>query len=552
MKHIAVKPLLAAMLSLPFAAQAATTPDAGSLLQQIKPQAAPAPSSSGTGLKIEPQGKSQAPASTAFEVKHIRVIGNTLFDTAALHALVADGEGKKLDLAGLDELAARITDFYHRHGYPLARAIIPAQTVSDGVLTIQVIEARYGKIKLNNRSPVNKLLLDETLSPLHSGQVVQQQDMNHALLLLSDIPGVAINATLKPGAAVGTSDLDVQATSKGRVAGNVFADNYGNRYTGKTRAGATVNFLNPLHHGDVLGATVLASGSGFDYGRLSYDTLLNGRGTRLGGAYSAVHYVLGDTLAALQAHGTAQVASLWAKQPFVRSPNLNLYGQLEYDQKTLRDRVDTSGTRTDRHLDNWVLSFNGDLRDTWLSGGVNTWSLALTSGHVGYDNTIAAAVDSASVKTQGSFSKWNANYARHQALNANNELYLALAGQWSNKNLDSAQKMSVGGPYTVRAYDMGAISGDSGYVGNLELRHQLGAQWRTTLFVDTAHVTINRTPWTTGINSATLNGAGIGVNWSGPAQWYAQAYVATRIGSVPTLIANTSTTHAWVVLGKGF
>lgn len=552
MKPLLLKPLAAALLLLPFAAQAAATPDAGSLLQQMKPQTAPVPSSSGTGLRIEQQGGAQLAPSAAFTVKRIRISGNTLFDSAMLHELVADGEGKKLDLRGLDQLAARITDYYRSHGYPLARAIIPAQTIKDGVLTMQVIEARYGKIRVDNQSRVNDLLLDDTLSPLQSGQVIGQQNMDHALLLLSDIPGTAINATLKPGATVGTSDLDVQASSKGALAANIFADNYGNRYTGKTRAGATVDFLNPLHHGDVLGASVMASGSGLDYGRISYESLLNGRGTRLGASYSAVHYVLGDTLAALRAHGNANVGSLWARQPFIRSRNLNLYGQLQYDQKKLRDRVDASGIRTDRHLDNWVLSLNGDLRDTLLSGGINTWSLGLTSGRVGYDDATAAAADAATAQTQGSYSKWNANFARHQAINADNELYLALAGQWSSKNLDSAEKMSVGGPYTVRAYDMGAASGDTGYVGNLELRHKLGEQWQGSLFADSAHVTVNRNPWATGANSATLNGAGIGVNWSGPAEWHASAYFATRLGSVPTLVANSSSSRAWVEVGKQF
>ncbi|BBI99978.1 hypothetical protein FGKAn22_16710 [Ferrigenium kumadai] len=552
-----MKPLLAALLSLPLAAQAAgaVVPDAGSLLQQIKPSAPPEPSPSETGLKIEPRSGVKLPPSAPFEVKAIRISGNTLFDTATLHALVAEGEGKKLDLSQLDELAARITDYYQSHGYPLARAIIPAQTIRDGMLDFEVIEARYGRIKLDNRSRVDDALLQGTLSPLQGGQVVGQREMDRALLLLSDIPGVAVNATLKSGEAVGTSDLQVEATAAPAFAAQVSVDNYGNRYTGKTRAGATVNFTNPLHHGDVLGATLLGSGSGLDYGRISYESLLNGLGTRIGGAYSAVHYVLGDTLAPLNAHGTAQVGSLWVRQPFMRSRDLNLYGQLQYDRKMLRDRIDTSAIRTDRHLGNWVLSLNGDLRDALLSGGVNTWSLAWTSGRVSFDDATAQAVDAATAGTQGSFSKWDANFARHQALTPENELYIEVAAQWANANLDSAEKMTVGGPYTVRAYDVGAASGDTGYAGSVEWRHDLragGGQWQAVAFVDSAHVTVNKSPWVGGANGATLSGAGVGLNWAGGDQWHAKAYIASRLGSTPALVANSSSTRAWVEIGKGF
>ncbi|MEO8628796.1 MAG: POTRA domain-containing protein [Betaproteobacteria bacterium] len=100
----------------------------------------------------------------------------------------------------MGELAARITDYYHSHGHPLARAIIPAQTIRSGIVRIDIIEARYGKIGLNNRSRVNDPLLEATLLPLQSGQGIRQAELDHALLLLSDTPSVVVAATFKPGA----------------------------------------------------------------------------------------------------------------------------------------------------------------------------------------------------------------------------------------------------------------------------------------------------------------------------------------------------------------
>jgi len=488
-------------------------------------------------------------------VKVIRIEGNSLFDTAPLHALVADAEGKRLTLPQLDELAARITDYYHRHGYPLARAIIPAQTISDGVLAIRVIEARYGKIELDNRSRVNASLLEAALAPLHSGQPIAEQEMNRALLLLSDIPGVEVSATLKPGETVGTSDMRVETTPGPNVIGNLRLDNYSNRYLGRVRLSGWVSLINPLHHGDVLSANLLSSGSGLEYGRVSYETLLNGHGTRIGGAYSALHYVLGDTLAALDAHGTARVGSLWAKHTLMRGREISLYGQIQYDGKQLRDRIDTTATRTDRHLDNWVLGFSGDLRGPLLFGGINTWSLSWASGHLGFDDAIAQAVDAATARTQGRFSKWNASFSRLQTLTPNDALYITAAAQWADSNLDSAEKMTVGGPYSVRAYDMGAASGDTGYLGTVELRHHLGAfaggQWQALAFVDSAHVTVNETPWVAGTNNATLTGAGLGLNWTLSSGWNVKACIASRLGSTPELVSSTASTRGWLEIGKG-
>ena len=54
--------------------------------------------------------------------------------------LVADAEGRSLTLSRIEGLAKRITDYYHAHGYPLARAVIPPQTIEDGVVEIRVNE----------------------------------------------------------------------------------------------------------------------------------------------------------------------------------------------------------------------------------------------------------------------------------------------------------------------------------------------------------------------------------------------------------------------------
>ena len=552
---------LAALLAVtffPLAAQAADpiAPSAGTILQEVKPATPPVPSSAGTGLTIEKEGGAKLPPSAPFLVKELRITGNEKIDTKTLHALVAEGEGKTLTLEQLGDLAGRITDYYHSHGYPLARAIIPAQTIRDGVVIIQVIEASYGKVRLENGSKVDTPLLEETLSPLQGGQVIHQREMDEALLLLSDVPGIVVNATLKPGEAVGTSDLVVNATPGPALSGNVSLDNYGNRYTGRVRVGGTVNFINPLRHGDVLSLSGLTSGGNLNYGRAGYEWLLNGKGTRLGGSYSSLRYILGDTFASLNSHGTAEVESLWAKHPLVRRTDLNLYGKVQYDRMKLRDHTDTTAIWTDRTLTNWMVSLSGDERDAFLAGGITTWSVGWTSGHVGFDDEAARLADAATARTDGGFSKWNVTLARLQGLSPKNTLYFAFTGQWANDNLDSSQKMVVGGPYTVRAYDMAAISGDSGYTGTLEFRRDLGSawssQWQVVAFVDSARITVNQTTWAAGTNSATLSGAGVGLNWEGPRQWRGKLYIASRTGSSPELVGNTDSSRGWIEIGRSF
>lgn len=545
--------LAASALLLAGPAHAAVTPNAGSILQQVQPKRAPAPSGTGTGLRIERPKAGVSASKVRFAVKRIEISGNTLFATSVLHALVANGEGKKLTLSDLQRLAAHITAYYHRHGYSLSRAVIPAQTVSDGVVRIEVVEAHFGKVSLDNQSRVRHGLLPATLAPLKRGAIISDRALDHTMLLLSDIPGVAVEGTLRPGQTVGTSDLDVTAKATAPVTGYLSLDDYGNSYTGRARAGGGVTFFNPLHFGDELSANVLTSGKGLDYGRIGYDSIINGSGTRLGAAYSALYYALGGSLSNLKAHGSAQVATLRLRQPFVRGRRLNLYGRLRFDEQFLRDHVDVSSIRTDRNLGSWTATLNGDVRDRLLGrGAVTAWSVAWTAGDVHFEDASAKAADAATANTAGNFSKWDVSLSRLQGLGPKTSLYLLLSGQWTNDNLDSAEKLGVGGPYDVRAYDVGALSADTGYRGTLELRRLLGHGLQAKLFYDAEHVRVNRHPWATGANTAALQGVGIGLDWFGPKGWHIEGTLATPLGSRPTLLDSRDSVRGWLQVVKVF
>jgi len=203
------------------------------------------------------------------------------------------------------------------------------------------------------------------------------------------------------------------------------------------------------------------------------------------------------------------------KQPFMRTPNFNIYGQIHFDHQRLDDAIGAAELRTDRHLDDWTASLAGDVRDTLLTGGVNTWSIAGTAGRVGFDNANSELADAATSRPRGKFLLWNAAISRLQRLTQRDSLYLSLSGQEANANLDPAEKMVAGGAYTVRVYDMGALSGDTGVLGTAELRHDLllllQGPVQAVAFADVQRLTINHDVWLAGPNAATLKVAGVGL-----------------------------------------
>ena len=544
--------LVLAFAPLSWLRAAPVLPDAGLILQELKPALPQRPSPGEANLKIEQQDLSALPLNKPFLVSSILIRGNTLFDSATLLALVSDVRGQMLTLQQASDLAARITAYYKSNGYLLSRAIIPAQTITLGIITLEVIEARYGSVNLVNTSRVRDGLLKATLSSLKSDDPIKQSSIDHVLMMLSDIPGVMASGTLSPGEKARTSDLLININPGRTFSGNVVIDNYGSRYTGRERIGMALNIFNWQHLGDTFSVNALSSGSAMKFGYLGYEVQLNGMATRLGGSYSLLDYSLGEPLTSLNAHGTASMSSLWIKQCMIRSRAVNLYGQIQYDGVRLRDHVDIIDFKNDRTLKNWTASLSGDVRDMLLPGGTVSLSLSCTAGLVDFDNADALWSDAATAQTHGRFYKLNTNIANLQALTSSSAFYISCSSQWANTNLDSSQKMNIGGPYSVRAYDIGSGSGDSGYFISGEFRQDLGSQWQALAFIDNGMITINKKSWTEDNNSTVLSGVGIGVNWSGKDSWNIKGYLATPIGSVPEDGEKTNSARIWLNVTRRF
>ena len=539
-----------AMISHDAGAQTAP-PGGGQLLQQLTLPPAPQPSDK-PSLSIEQPEPTRATSTTPIPVKHIRITGNTLIADAKLHELVAATEGKTVTLADLQGLTVRITDLYHAKGYPLARAYIPAQTVQDGEITLAVVEARYGKVSLKNSTRTSDRPLNSTLAPLASGTEVTDWTLNRSLLLLSDIPGVVVNSTLRPGSQPGTSDLEVDATPAPRYTGFAALDDFGNRYTGRARGTVTFDINSFLHQGDKLEVNALTSGPGMSYGQIGYTYLLNGQGTTLGAAASELHYHLSGSLADLEAHGTAQVDSIHLNHPFIRNTSGNLYGQLQLDHKQLHDDIDLVSIRTNRHTNDIVAVLAGDRRDTY---GVSNFNFSATFGQVTFDDAIARFTDLIGADTQGHEQHYNLTLSRLQQLDPRNGLYFAFTGQLASKNLDPADQFYLGGPSNARGYDVGALTGAQGELFTLEWRRLLpiptrGA-WVASLFSDSGHIQVYKTPFVPGTNSATLSDVGAGLRWDGPGDWTFSAQAATHVGATSSLV-RSDTSRVWIQIQKGF
>ena len=539
---------------------AQTPPSAGSLNQQIEREQAPrTPAKAIPELRIEQDAEpvAAAPDNQKILVRSLQITGAHVYPEAALLEVTGFSEDRELTLSDLRGMASKIARYYRMNGYLLAQAYLPAQDIKDGIVTIAVLEGHYGNVTVRNSTNLSDDLANGLLSGLNSSDAVSIAPLETSLLLLSDLPGVNVRSTLVPGASVGASDLIVDVTPGQRVTGVVDVDNGGNRYTGANRVGATVNLNNPTGHGDVATLRALTSGSDLNYARASYQTQI-GRATT-GIAYSAMRYRLGKEFDSLDAHGTAKIASVFGSLPLIRSRSNNLYAVINFDAKSFQDKVDSTATHVDKKARVAMASLTGDHRDGFGGGGLSAYAFTWTTGQIDIDSAAALAIDAATVQSNGHYDKLAFNAMRLQRVTDTLSLYAAANGQLASKNLDTSEKLGLGGAYGVRAYPEGEAYADQGYLLNLEVRAWLprlserqSGQMQLIGFVDTGTVMLNKDPWAAGENRRTLSGAGIGLNWVDNDNFVVKAYYARKLGNATALSAPDKSGRFWVQAAKYF
>ncbi|MBG6074906.1 ShlB/FhaC/HecB family hemolysin secretion/activation protein [Polaromonas sp. CG_9.11] len=317
--------------------------------------------------------------------------------------------------------------------------------------------------------------------------------------------------TATAGASVGTSELLIELDPASAYGANLTLDNYGSRYTGEYSLGGAFNLASPLNIGDQLSFTGLTSGSALRFGRLAYQLPVGSDGLRLGAAYFATRYTLGREFAALNAHGRASSAFVFAVYPLIRSQFVNLSTTTGYENKRLSDRADS--TETDKRAAITSAGVAGNLQDSWGGGGINSFELNLALGRLSIDSPKTLAIDAVTAQSNGHFSRFSYSARRLQRITDATRLSVSLTGQQASKNLDSSEKFSLGGGNAVRAYPQGEAVGDEGRRVSVELQHTLTDALQGLLFYDFGQVTINKNPFGPAApNSRTLAGAGIGLN----------------------------------------
>ncbi|HEU5047881.1 MAG TPA: ShlB/FhaC/HecB family hemolysin secretion/activation protein [Rickettsiales bacterium] len=446
-----------------------------------------------------------------FVLEGIQLNGITAYPSEEFKPLYKDLEGKKVSLSDIYQVAAAITQRYRHDGYVLSRAIIPAQQIKNGIITITVVEGSVGEVHTQGHYSATNVT-QGIISRIQSMHPLNARVLEREVLLLNDLGGVNVRAVLEPvstgDAAPGTVAIRLVFEEKpGSYSATI--DNYGSRYLGPVEGTVNLSKGNLLLPYDLL--TIAGIGS-LPFSELRY----------ISGQYIMPLAAEGLSLALSGGHGTADPAyrlesfnihnvstdagaSLFWKPIRQREENLtfgggfavknvrsNILGSPFYDDNIRELKASAVYNRSDSWHGNNML-------DTEIVQGLDL----LGASHPGSPN-----ISRAEGKTE--FTKLDITANRLQDLTHSFQGYIAFHGQVTNNPLLSSEEFGYGGQSFGRAYDPSEIIGDDGIAGSVELRYNgipaaIGIVTQPFVFYDVGKV------WNIDTAGGSMSGASAGV-----------------------------------------
>lgn len=576
MKHIHTLLLLGVSV-VPAIGQTLGPPgvSAGSLLEEQRRQTPAVVAPQRPEMGVLPAVLPPAPLPTAepssdtavlTTVRSFSVESNILMDAALLQTALKLWRNRPLSLAELRQIPPALEALFRGHGW-LVRASLPAQDITEGTLRVNVDGARLGQLRLSAAPASETTGPDPPAAPrlmakvralldqhLPAGQPLNLDQLERALLLADDIPGVHVSGSLQASDQTGDTDVLVAVTRRPVLRGEGNFDNGGSRATGAERVTARLNLQSPLDGGEQfnIGASVSA---GSQFASLGASVPVGDRGWRAALATSAQRYAVRasrNTTPDQPPEGDSNTLGTSLQIPLVRNAVASWQFSAGWGQTRLHNRddvltpklMDTTSRARSRTL---TLAVSGYQFDQLAGGGVTNLSLAMGTGRLDLRGSppAYALADAATSATEGRFTKLRWNASRLQNLTSTVSLLGTVTGQLATTNLDPSEKIYLGGSGGVRAYPNSEGGGSTGLQFSLELRKDFSPQWQASLFYDWGQVhQYKRNEYAAfavplvAQNNITLKGYGLGLTWRGGPNTQLSATWARRIGHNPLATAN--------------
>lgn len=505
------------LVAFPVVAQSPTVPrpstiEPGLIQERVEPPKPPSRALELPEIKEgAPEAVPDAVRSATIFLREVYIAGATAISVARLQALVAPYINRLITGAEVFELARVLTAAYRNEGYILSQVIVPPQSLTEGILTLRVVEGYIANVRIEG-DPAAAPMLRAVGEKIKASRPLKAADLERYLLIANDLPGIQLRSVLSPSQTQGAADLTLIATER-RIDSFASLDNYGSKYLGPGQLTAGVGGAQLLGANDQWRVFVVTTGSSREmlFGQLAYSQMLTADGLKVGASVAQTRTRPGDILEPFEIRGRAGAATVSLAYPIVRTRNEGWSARALYDHRD----VNTDMLRV-RVIEDRIRAVRAGLTWTILDrlDGQNALDVEASQGVGGTrkDDPLASRAGADSNFTKATF-----DYERFQRFASVYGLTVGFGGQWTNEPLLTSEQYALGGRRFGRAYEPAELVGDRALAARAEAVYfgRASSAWlgsyQLYVFYDIGKVW-NKTA--TGIAPQSLASAGLGTRTS--------------------------------------
>jgi len=420
-------------------------------------------------------------------VGDIRVEGAFSGLEVATEALLREIRGKRVTVSQIYAVARAVERIHAQAGYPLARVIVPPQKLVDhGQLIYVVIDGLIEDIDVSALPQRVQSAVAARTKSLIGGPDIRLEEIERALLIAGETPGLKLRSTLMPGRARGGTRLVLEGVHD-LLSVSIGGDNHLSDSLGAWQLRGTVAANSAFGAGEQVYATAGLSAD------LSAVEAGNAPLTLYGGG---VVIPLGDdglTLNPEYTHSITRTAAapgvpatlgtfdrfaLRLRDPVIRTrtSSLNVNASLEY----ISQQVGATAFNVLLNNDRYAVLRMGPDYSTALPWGATVQMGGSLSGGLGGRTDLDALLSRVPLSRLGAspdFIKANASLALSQPLTGALRLDVVGLGQLSlGKAMLRSEQFALDGSNAVSAFASGTINVDQGATLRGELVRSFAAR----------------------------------------------------------------------------
>jgi len=186
-----------------------------------------------------------------FDIDHFKIEGNTLLKADEIEALLKPFTGKQREYGDVQRAIEALRQRYRTEGFSVVWVVAPEQDLDRGVVTLQVIEARIGKVTIEGNRFFDDSNIRSSLPVLREEVSPRTGDISANAQLADENPAKQVDVVLRPGEKQGMVDATVEVIDVRPFKAFLTLDNTGNPQTGDFRLGVGVQHANLFNRDNV-------------------------------------------------------------------------------------------------------------------------------------------------------------------------------------------------------------------------------------------------------------------------------------------------------------